>query len=502
MWNLLTDSVLSIGLAGATRVCTLPELFAALFADEVEDLPALRPHQEHAWYAFLVQVAAMVAHRAGSDPAMWGVDAWREHLRELGGGDDAWTLVVDDCERTAFFQNPSTTPLPETANEAHAPDLIDILATAKAHDVKRSRMAAARPEHWAYALCTLQTMQGFGGAGNYGVARMNSGFGTRTAVSVTTSLRWGARLRRDVALLAEHRAFVVEEHGYAGEGGHALLWTLTWDGDRIVAANADCDPWFVEACRRIRLVRRGEGVVARYVASKTGLHAGTGKSGDTGDPWLPLKTDKDGQKGLNLSGAGFTTKLTLALLTAGRRGDNTDLVAPAAMSLNGLAPGSALVLTAAALARGQGKTDGFHERLLPVPAPGARRLRTEAVRVRTRAATRLELAERIRSKVLYPALKEVVPDRELARFTGPFADEVDRIFFTELWAALEASDDRAADLAWVMRLGELARQQLEQAITTAPLPSSTRWQRMSAADGKFGALLHRQLAALTEGASP
>jgi CRISPR system Cascade subunit CasA len=160
------------------------------------------------------------------------------------------------------------------------------------------------------------------------------------------------------------------------------------------------------------------------------------------------------------------------------------------------------VFTAAALARGQGKTDGFHERVLPVPVAGARRLRTDTARVRARAAARLELAERIRSKVLFPALKEVVPDRELERFTGAFSDEVDRRFFPELWSALDSADDRAADLAWVTTLGALARDQLERAIATVPLPSSTRWQRISAADGKFGALLHRQLAPLSEGVTP
>jgi CRISPR system Cascade subunit CasA len=105
-------------------------------------------------------------------------------------------------EATRLLPKPVSAALPDNANEAHAPDLIDVLATAKAHDVKRSRMVAARPEHWAYALCTLQTMQGFGGAGNYGIARMNSGFGTRTAVAVTPSLRWGARFRRDSRPLA------------------------------------------------------------------------------------------------------------------------------------------------------------------------------------------------------------------------------------------------------------------------------------------------------------
>jgi CRISPR system Cascade subunit CasA len=69
MWNLLTEALLNVSRSDGTRVVSLPELLVALSRDEVDELPAVRPHQEHAWYAFLVQIAAMAAHRAGSDPA-------------------------------------------------------------------------------------------------------------------------------------------------------------------------------------------------------------------------------------------------------------------------------------------------------------------------------------------------------------------------------------------------------------------------------------------------
>jgi CRISPR system Cascade subunit CasA len=55
-------------------------------------------------------------------------------------------------------------------------------------------MTVATPEHWFYALLTLQTMQGFLGAGNYGISRMNGGFASRPSVGLAPSDRWGMRV--------------------------------------------------------------------------------------------------------------------------------------------------------------------------------------------------------------------------------------------------------------------------------------------------------------------
>ena len=59
-----------------------------------------------------------------------------------------------------------------------------MLVTAKNHDLKSSIAAQANVDDWIFALVTLQTMEGFGGVGNYGIARMNSGFGNRPAFSL------------------------------------------------------------------------------------------------------------------------------------------------------------------------------------------------------------------------------------------------------------------------------------------------------------------------------
>ncbi len=51
--------------ADGVRSASLPEVFAALMTNEVKTFPALRPHQRHAWHAFLVQLGVMAMHRDG-----------------------------------------------------------------------------------------------------------------------------------------------------------------------------------------------------------------------------------------------------------------------------------------------------------------------------------------------------------------------------------------------------------------------------------------------------
>ena len=69
MFNLLTEPLIRIDTSRRGRIdASLPEVYAALMADEVEAFLALRPHQHHAWHAFLVQLGAMAMHCDGWTP--------------------------------------------------------------------------------------------------------------------------------------------------------------------------------------------------------------------------------------------------------------------------------------------------------------------------------------------------------------------------------------------------------------------------------------------------
>ena len=67
MRNILRDRPIRFNKSNGSRAeASLPEVYAALLADGVDAFPALRPHQRHAWHAFLVQLGAMAGIRPAS----------------------------------------------------------------------------------------------------------------------------------------------------------------------------------------------------------------------------------------------------------------------------------------------------------------------------------------------------------------------------------------------------------------------------------------------------
>jgi len=65
--NLLVDQIIRVRIRDCeVRSVTLPGLLALLIVDEVESLPALRPHQRYPFHCFLAQVGAMAMLAAGA----------------------------------------------------------------------------------------------------------------------------------------------------------------------------------------------------------------------------------------------------------------------------------------------------------------------------------------------------------------------------------------------------------------------------------------------------
>jgi CRISPR system Cascade subunit CasA len=475
--NLLTDRLLSVRNRACERLkVTLPELLAHLGrGEEVEPL-ALRPHQQHAWHAFLVQLGAMVAHRAEEASLERSPEMWRSALLELAGeaGAAAWSLVVPNLALPAFLQP----PVPEGSlagfrNLVSGPDGLDVVITAKNHDVKADRIAAPEPEHWIYALLTLQTMEGFLGRGNYGIARMNGGFASRPAVAAAPGLRWAERFRRDVGVWLDCRQRLVEEHGFQRSGGHTLLWLLPWDG-KVSHGLAECDPFFLEVCRRVRLREEDGRIVAVTRPTEAALLEAKTLRGDTGDIWTPVQqADPQGLKALTVGQGGFSYELMSKLLFGEGFPSR-----PALLLRED--DGSEPVVVAQVLVRGQGKTDGYHQRLIPIPAKARRRLLSPAgpAEIGDIARTRVAQASRAQTSVLKPALCALLQGGpEKLNFKDPgarpwldrFDAEVDRVFFSDLWEAIDVPREEQ-ESAWNGRLRDLARAELEHAKSTAPVP--------------------------------
>src|SRR5690625_5498140 len=125
-----------------------------------------------------------------------------------------------------------------------------MLVTSKNHDVKGSRIVRPDPEHLLFALLNLQSMECFLGRGNYGIARMNGGLGNRPLVGISTGKSWGVLFERDMKVLLANRSSLFEMYS---PQGFTLLWLPTWNGEKKDAIPIwDCDPYFIEICRRVR----------------------------------------------------------------------------------------------------------------------------------------------------------------------------------------------------------------------------------------------------------
>ncbi len=489
-WNLLTDKILTIVRAGdSAHAVSLPDALALLSGDNPIEFAALQPHQFHAWHAFLVQLAAIALHSAGGDTLLSAAADWRSRLREIAGGDDPWCLVTDDLDRPAFMQP----PVPERnlkgwSEPVSFPDELDVLVTAKNHDLKSNRMTAPRPEHWAYSMVTLQTSGGFDGRMNYGVARMNGGYGNRPSIAAARDPGWSTRFIRDVGILLSCRAKLIEEghYGYSADGGHLLLWTLPWDGSpESQLSLPECDPFFIEVCRRVRLIAGPNGsIVGRRKGSAAERIAAKDLHGNVGDIWVPIRISD----GAALTARDLSYKLLQEIIFSG------DWVHSEASEPHDQ-DGSAPLLLATAMARGQGKTDGLYERQIRVPAKARALLATGAGRERLGQRSRdfVTLASEIETKVLKRALLTLIqggPDRldltddRCKPLVNRLDGFVDAIFFDRLFDLAEA-DAGTALASWSAQVIERARGILAEGIDGLPIPDARRPRAIALAELRF-----------------
>jgi CRISPR system Cascade subunit CasA len=491
LFNLLHEPLLSISTTKEARKVSLPEVLALLCRDEVEAFEALQAHQEHAWYAFLVQLAVLALQ--GEEEVPTEASQWEALLLQLTAQQaEPWCLFVSDLSEPALLQP----PVPEKKldvfkNRIEHPDTLDILITSKNHDVKRTRIRSANPEHWLYALVTLQTMQGFLGAGNYGVARMNGGFASRPIVSYTPSLRLGLRWRRDVSVFQAAREELVNNFGYQAQGGAALLWLLPWDGTSSLPLS-QCDPYFIEVCRRVRLLQEKGSLVAMASTSKAARVSAKELKGNVGDPWIPIA--KDDSSALTVSKNGFNYRLITALLGG-------DYTVGEALQIHPKTDGKTPFFFAWAMVRGQGKTEGLQRRILPLPASVSRRLgkAEELLLLAIRAKGRIDIVDKIERKILYPALK-ILYDKHTNRWSGPLDDAIDQLFFPTLWEDLD-KDPTEAENSWRLQVRDLAFAQLQKAIDD--LPKSLRFYKLvSDAEGMFQGCFYQQFPDLKGSTSP
>ena len=497
--NLLTTPVFDASLADRL---TLPGLLAACTRGEVRGFARLRAHQRAAWHMFRVQLAALALDRTGRSDPPKDEATWRDALLALTGGNaDPWTLVASDRTKPAFLQPPDPGGLKWKA--VATPDALDLLITARNHDLKTAVASEAEPEDWVYALVSLQTSEGYGGATKYGIARMNTGTSSRAMLGLAPAAPGGGPdpsswWRRDLAVLLRAR----DEPTVLTRGGPSLLWTLPWPEGRQIPAQ-EMDPWAIEVCRRVRLTGGEDGMRAERAGSKAARVAAEEFKGVLDDPWAPVNV-KDAPKAMTIGEGRFDYRRIVALLTSG----DWRLPLAARLDIAGDEAAGDMVLVAEALSRGNSKTDGLQSRIVPLPASVRRardlrdRLSTEAeaqmAEIRNadgalREAVALYAAGGDRDKVNKPRRLRAAPAR--ARLNA----HADQVFFPHLWARIAAADEgpdaqAAATRAFRGELVDTARAELRRAFGAIPCASIHAPRARTRAERRLeGLLRHHNL---------
>ena len=522
MYNILTERLIRVATADGICWATLPEVLALLIADKVEAFPALRPHQRHAWHAFLVQLAAMAMHRAGVTEPPTSAAEWAVLIHGLTPewqDDEPWQLVVDDITKPAFMQPPArsatveieygtkpakrgkqTIRVPDEDKIIRSADGLDMLVTSKNHDLKASVVSLADMDDWIFALVTLQTTEGYGGARNYGVSRMPSGYGNRSAFSITPSARPGSHVKRDMTALLDHRQAILNEYKVT-ENGIGLLWVEPWDGEKSETLTIDrMEPFYIEVCRRVRL-REVIGKLEALRANSLDRRIKDAK-GMTGDPWAPVgkATNQRDTPPAFLGPRKFGYERIVDGLFS------PDWTAPPLLQMSSDDRNSSetVQLVARGMVRGEGGTSGYHERFIPLTPTTARVFgRGDANRkigeiARERIAQIGKVKDALRHAVAtFAAAGEASNIKpEIWARANPWSNKLDEIvdvhFFEHLQTEVEVEgneDRQRIRNDWLLNgtdgVIDHARNILRRAENSLPCPVVHRYRARVNADGVF-----------------
>lgn len=303
----------------------------------------------------------------------------------------------------------------------------------------------------------------------------------------------------EITALLEYRPTLLAEFPMT-DGGEGLLWTAPWDGTAAESLPVSrLDPLYLEVCRRIRLRIHEDGTLYGIrTSSKAARIEGKDLKGRIGDPWIPVNRKRDNLP-LTLAAGGFTYKRVTEYLT---EWGPPLLLRPTEAEQHS---SDTMQLVARAMVRGQGKTEGYHERIIP--------LRPKTVRLFGRAGGAQELGDIGRQRIEQVGIVQrilshaiqvfaargnadgVSPEhRALARpWLNKLDEIVDRTFFEDLQTEFEADDDASRQNIrnqWLLNDSENgvvdhARGVLHDAEDSLPCPALYRYRARVNAEGLF-----------------
>ena len=451
MYNLLTAPLITTLPRGSL---TLPGVLAGLANNKIDGYPALRPHQGMFWHMFLVQLATIALQRDGSKDIPLDENTWCYLLRQMTRDypeDEPWCLVVEDQNKPGFMQ-PAVPENTQFKNKVITPDSLDILITAKNHDLKQTIAINATPEDWIFALIALQTGSGYSGPKNYGIARMNGGSSSRAMLTLLPlvgdiqepshgSCNWFQR--EVIHLLSDYEP--PEHLNYSTKDDIGLTWLSPWiEGEQL--STRQLNPMFIEVCRRVRILQENQRIYAIKGLSKTTRIDAKSFKGNIGDPWAPVhKTDG---KSLTIGEDGvFNYRKMTEIMLSGNW-----CLPLLAQPMNSDTQNIQFILIAEAIGRGNSKTGGIKFRSLPISGRAVQSLLGLSQK-ETLNELAQEQMEDIKdfSKSLGEALVLAIGggDRERVtkdtyNFVKPAQERLDgfadTLFFKTLWNRFESDD--------------------------------------------------------------
>lgn len=494
---------------GSVLRLSLPELLARLAVGESLVFTALRPHQQPAWHAFLVQLACLALDANEWPDLPTTGDAWTALLRSLTAdwpGDESWCLVVDDYSQPAFLQPPGRAE--DYRRDSTSAQDLDLLVTSKNHDEKIGKLRALVPEQadvWVYALVSLQGFAGFLGRGNYSSFRMNGGFASRPQFRLVFHEGSGPEFARDVQVLRESMQRLwadAQAMGMGVEQVQELLWLSPWADQALPLSHIH--PLCLEVCRRVRLRSDLGGRLRLMVASSTGMRvAAKDNKGHVLDPWIPIMADGE-PRAFTAQADSFSYHRLALLLFDDQRCRLPLLALPTAAELDA---GQPAVLRMQVLVGGSGRTDGCLVREVPMPPPVLRRFVSDRGQLAFRARSCIELAALAQGKVLRAALLQFVDgsdsvnwqNKDFAKAAAPWVSalerRIDELFFDALFASVERwpQDEAAARRYWAGTLRTLVQQVFIDAMHALPTRNRSRELARVRAERVLQGGLHQHL---------
>ncbi len=148
------------------------------------------------------------------------------------------------------------------------------------------------------------------------------------------------------------------------------------------------------------------------------------------------------------------------------------------------------------MTRGQGKTEGYHERHIIIPPKAAGLFRSQPAGVVAIARKRVDALGGLRRALSFSlrALSQGGPEKVVDKDTtnkvvSPWLrrleSESERDFFEDLWKEVEADDSTPPWFAWLKKQRKRGRDLLEEASNSLPHPLLRRYRAKVKAENAF-----------------